>query len=234
MTEENKTIFGDPPNQEVKTDTTTTLTLPQELAELVGQGKKYSTVEDALKSVPHAQKHISTLEADMIALKEELSKRKTAQELLDEIKSRDTHTEQPSVTGITEDKAAEIVKQILQKEEQSKKTTANIKSVTSAFAEKFGEKAEAEYNKIAAESGLTVEALNRLSASSPSVVFKLAGLFDKKEETVTGKPNSSVNTEAMRSTANNQTPSARVPAGAKTKDLVAAWKAAGAKVQSQT
>jgi hypothetical protein len=131
MPEENKTIFGDPQNQEVKPDTTTTPTIPQELAELVGQGKKYSTVEDALKSVPHAQKHISTLEADMIALKEELAKRKTAQELLDEIKSRDTHTEQPSVTGITEDKAAEIVKQVLQKEEQAKKTTANIKSVTS-------------------------------------------------------------------------------------------------------
>ena len=61
--------------------------IPTEAVELVGEGKKYSSVEDALKSVPHAQKHIQTLESELATLKEELSKRKTTEELLDEIKS---------------------------------------------------------------------------------------------------------------------------------------------------
>ena len=61
--------------------------IPTEAAELVGDGKKYSSVEDALKSVPHAQKHIQTLESELATLKEELMKRRTTEELLDEIKS---------------------------------------------------------------------------------------------------------------------------------------------------
>ncbi len=61
--------------------------IPTEAADFVGDGKKYNSVEDALKSVPHAQKHIQTLESELAAAREELAKRRTTEELLDEIKS---------------------------------------------------------------------------------------------------------------------------------------------------
>ena len=58
--------------------------IPTELAEFVGEGKKYQTVEDALKSIPHAQSHIQKLEEEMKQAREELAKRKAAEELLEE------------------------------------------------------------------------------------------------------------------------------------------------------
>ena len=47
--------------------------IPTEVQELVGEGKKYQSPEDALKSVPHAQQHIQTLESELAEIKEELS-----------------------------------------------------------------------------------------------------------------------------------------------------------------
>lgn len=48
--------------------------VPTELQELVGQGKKYATLDDAIKSVPHAQTHIAKLEQEAAQLREELQK----------------------------------------------------------------------------------------------------------------------------------------------------------------
>ena len=61
MSEDNKT--PEPSTNEVQNQDNQqpVFQIPTEAAELVGDGKKYSSVEDALKSVPHAQKHIQTL-----------------------------------------------------------------------------------------------------------------------------------------------------------------------------
>ena len=57
MSEE--TIFDQSTNEDQNIDTSITNSqLPTEVLDFVGDGKKYSSVEDALKSVPHAQKHI--------------------------------------------------------------------------------------------------------------------------------------------------------------------------------
>ena len=87
MSEENINI--EPSTNEVQTKDSQVpqFEIPTEASELVGSGKKYTSVEDALKSVPHAQKHIQTLESELATLKEELTKRRTTEELLDEIKS---------------------------------------------------------------------------------------------------------------------------------------------------
>ena len=76
----------EPTTQEAQQQDTQTkpFEIPTEAQDLVGEGKKYSSAEEALRSVPHAQQHIKTLEEEMAELKEELSKRKTTQELLDE------------------------------------------------------------------------------------------------------------------------------------------------------
>ena len=87
MSEENK--ISEPSTNEAQNQVNQqpVFQIPTEAAELVGDGKKYQSVEDALKSVPHAQKHIQTLESELASVKEELTKRRTTEELLDEIKS---------------------------------------------------------------------------------------------------------------------------------------------------
>ncbi|MFA5142509.1 MAG: hypothetical protein WC471_06090 [Candidatus Woesearchaeota archaeon] len=209
--------------------TAPTITLPQEVADLVGAGKKYATPEDALKSVPHAQNHIKTLTEELQAAKAELEKRKTAEQLLDEIKSGIKTTEQPSTSQITPDTVTQLIEQTINRKTQETVETQNVGKVTNAFSGKFGEKAEEVYKQLAVDSGLTLQQLNLLSKTSPAVVLKLAGFADTKQPNVE-KLSSSVNTEGFGSSQNTQGLSARVKQGASTKDLTNAWKIAGQKI----
>lgn len=205
--------------------------IPTEAQEFVGEGKKYKSAEDALKSVPHAQQHIQTLEAELAEVKEELAKRRTTQELIDELKSdrqEEPTAQQPEVDT---DSLEQLVQATLDRREQQRSAKQNADSVASKFTDAFGDAAEQSYNQLAKENGMTIQQLNNLAASSPSAVLRLAGL-DGKPATNVAKTSSSVNTEALKGTPNAEL-SAKVPQGASTKDLVKAWRAAGEKVKSQ-
>lgn len=231
MSEDNKTPEPSTNDVQNQDNQQPVFQIPTEAAELVGDGKKYSSVEDALKSVPHAQKHIQTLESELAAAREELAKRKTAEELLDEIKSGIQPQVTPAGSEFDQDKLLQLVDQTLEQKERQRTAKTNAESVASKFTEKYGQKAEEVYNTVAKESGLTIQQLNSLAASSPKIVLKLAGL-EGVSAPVAGKPNSTVNTEALNNTKvdANQL-SARVKQGATTKDLVNAWKIAGEKVK---
>lgn len=204
-------------------------TIPTEVSDLVGEGKKYSSAEEALKSVPHAQKHIQTLESELATLKEELTKRKTTEELLDALKStQQSENTTPSVE-FDENKLVEIVNQSLEAKERQAIAKQNAQSVVTKFTERFGEKAEEAFLTIAKEAGLTVQQLNTLATTSPKVVLRLAGLGGSAD-TPPAHSSGSMNTQAMGGN-KSQELSARVPKGASTKDMVSAWKAAGEKVK---
>jgi len=205
-----------------------------ELVEFVGEGKKYASVEAALKSVPHAQKHILTLEEELAKTKAELEKRRTAEELVEQIKNQGFPNQDttPKVEGLDAGSVTQIVQQQLSQLEAQKKASENTQKVIAAFTAKFGDKAEEMYKKVAEESGLPISSLNQLAASSPNVVFKLAGV--DSQPSAISKPTSDINMEAFSQ--NQQPPalSAKVKQGATTKDLVAAWKIAGEKVKLQS
>lgn len=227
-------IFNASVTPEVVTPAVTppsTPNLTPEISEFVGTGKKYASVEDALKSVPHAQKHISTIEAELATIKEELSKRRTAEELLEELRSA-SNTQPSTQVGstITTEEIAQIVQRTIGQNEAQVRATNNVEKVKTAFLSSFGDTSADVYDKVARESGLSMSDLNKLAATSPNLVLKLAGITEKPTSSVS-KPSSSINTEAFTSTTNNnQTLSARVKQGASTKDLVAAWKIAGQKI----
>jgi len=218
------------PDDQSKANQPPAFTIPTEASDFIGDGKKYQSVDDALKSVPHAQKHIQTLEAELAQTKEELAKRKAAADLLDEIKSGLLPENTTQKVEFDQDKLAQLVDQTLTNKERQRAAQQNAVSVANKFTEQYGEKAEEVYNALAVESGMTVQELNSLASRSPSMVLKLAGL--QKQESIPGKPTSSVNTESLNNKPNN-TASARVPQGATTKDLVNAWKIAGEKVKQQ-
>ena len=208
--------------------------IPTEAQALVGEGKKYASAEDALRSVPHAQEHIKTLEAEMAQMKEELSKRKTTQELLDEIKSGVQPVENTTQeVGLNQDNIMELVNKTLQQNEQKKTAQANASQVAASFNEKYGSNAEAVYNSLAKDLNLTPQKLNELAATSPNLVLRLADL-EPNVKTNVSRSSGSVNTEALAQNKAPQELSARVPKGAKTSDLVNAWRAAGEKVKQQS
>lgn len=228
MSEEN--IFDNQtPGDQTPPASPPSFTIPTEASDLVGEGKKYSSVEEALKSVPHAQKHIQTLESELANLKEELTKRKTTEELLDALKSTQQGEPTSPPVEFDENKLVAIVNQSIEAKERAAIAKQNANSVVTKFTEKFGDKAEEAFLTIAKEAGLTVQQLNTLATTSPKVVLSLAGLggsADKPPAASSG----SMNTQALGGN-KSQELSARVPKGASTKDMVSAWKAAGEKVK---
>lgn len=204
-----------------------TLQIPTEVAELVGQGKKYQSVEEALKSVPHAQKHIKDLETELVQLKEEVMKRKSTEEIIEEFRLGNVQPGTPPAnTSITQETIEQTVANLLARKESETKAGGNVSKVIATFVETFGdkEKAEAEFLKIAEASGLSIDMLNNLAATSPEAVFKLAGF--QKKIVPPGKITSSINTESLHS-GQPQSLTAKVKQGATTKDLTQAWKNAG-------
>lgn len=217
-----------PPEETVVTEVTTTSQIPTEVAELVGEGKKYKTTEEALKALPHAQTHIQKLEEEAKQMREELAKRKAVEEVLAEFKaSTGKQSEDTPPAKLDEAVLEKLVEQVVEKKKSVEVAKANTDSVVKKMSEKFGDKAEQEYIKIAEENGMTIPFLNALAARSPDAVLKLAGLTTDKAA-APAKVNSSINTDGFQ---NNQPQekSARVT-GRSTKDMVAAWKIAGEKV----
>ena len=234
VTQEQEQVSQEQSTQEaqVKDNPKPEFTIPTEALDFVGEGKKYKSAEDALKSVPHAQEHIKTLEAELAEARDELTKRRTTQELIDELKSGYQQENTTQSADINQDTLEQLVQQKIEQTERQKAATQNANSVASKFTEKYGDGAESAYNSLAKESGLTVQQLNNLAATSPNAVLKLAGLSGRIDTPV-AKPTGSINTQALKDTPTEQA-SARVPRGASTKDLVKAWKAAGEKIRTQS
>ena len=223
-------------NEAVQTDTAPkAFEIPTEAQELVGEGKKYQSPEEALRSVPHAQQHIQTLESELAEVKEELTKRKTTQDLLDEIKSGIQTTETTSQEPeFNQDMLQNVVNKTIESKEKERVFQQNARSVAEKFTTQYGDKAETVYNSMAQSNGLTIEQLHNLAATNPKLVLRLNELENAGGNPI-AKPSSSVNTEALRNQVGDTSQlSARVKQGATTKDLAAAWKIAGEKVKQQT
>ncbi len=220
-------------NQQPSTNTTTSgyasFTIPTEAVDFIGDGKKYKSVDDALKSVPHAQTHIQTLENELKAAREELQKRKTAEELLEQFKPQVTTQQQTTGVEIDPDALSGIVERVIDKKAQQAQAQANVSIVTSQFTAKYGDKAEQVYNNLAKENGLSVAQMNNLAMSSPTALLKLAGL-DTNTKPVGGR----ITSDVVIPTNNNSTQfNTVIKRGATTKDVIDAYKAAEQKVLAQ-
>ena len=205
------------------------LAVPTEAQEWIGDGKKYKSVEDALKAVPHAQSHIKTLEQELAQAREELAKRKAAEDLLNEIKQASTpQQETPSSVEANPEVLSQIVEQVIEKKTAQQTAQQNAKTVIDKLTAVYGEKAKEQYFAMAAANGMSVQTLDALSMQSPSAVLKLAGL-DSKQQTM-GKLQSDV----VAPTQSNPNSSASIiPRYATTKDLVKAFKATEERVIAQ-
>lgn len=185
--------------------------------------QKYSDVESALKSLPHANDHISKLQAEMEELRAEVSRRQSAEEVLQRLESKTTEkSETPSVGTVDLAQIEQMVDSRLTARQTAELQKSNLNSVISKVGEVYGEKAEEVFYSTATEAGLSMEQINNLAATAPSAVLKLMGLTAKTSG-LPGKTFSSVNTEAMQHN-NQESRSAKVPFGASTKDMVNAWR----------
>lgn len=198
------------------------INLPPELSELVGEGKKYGTVEAALASIVPAQQHISTLEQENNEYKAKLESNDKLDTILQKLGQP---TEQPAPTSAPAVNVGDIVnavKQDLQQEATAASKASNRASVEAKLTEKFGEQAPAKTAEIASSLNMSIQDLTRLVETSPQAALQLMGVNASnasdhrlESDVLDGKP-----------VIGEQPKPKSVMFGAKSADILAAWRAA--------
>lgn len=147
--------------------------------ELVGEGKKYHSVEDLAKAYFHADSHIKRLEQE----NEEYRVKVQAAASVDDILARLKPSQEAPITESHEktprqDSAAapedveSIVQKALEQKLKERESVSNQQKVTQALREKFGDAAGRVFQEKSAELGLDLE---QLAAQSPSAVLAIFG-----------------------------------------------------------
>ena len=221
-------IFDTPKTPE-GTPAPTGVKLPDEALELIGEGKKYGSVEAALKALPHAQKHIATLEAEAQALREQLAKEKALAESMTALNGQ--RPAAPATPAVADVDIESVIDRKLKQTAEKQIAEANVAEFKAAMAAKFGDKASEVWATKAKEIGVSTDFLTQLVSKSAVAGKELFGL----KETARPTPPTSGATVNTGVLSNTQAPTAPKPVmgGVKTADLVTAWRAAKEQVNSK-
>lgn len=206
--------------------------IPDSVAEYVGEGKKYSDVSKALESIAPAQTHIAGLEAEnakkdalIVEMQEALVKSKTLDDVLDSIQGSQAPVEIPSTPVIDKTLIDNAVDKAISAKEKIKTEASNMLGVINSMKEKFGDKAEEIFKKVASENDFSIDEFNTLSARKPKTVLKLVGL-ENALQPLTVRSTGSVNPETLTGVEQDDTKNIKVMhvPGATTSDMVSAWR----------
>lgn len=165
-----------------------TSTLDNPLETLVGEGKKYATIEDLAKAYVNADQFIGQLKTENQDFRDQLNGRKTVEELLEEQRRTNTtqqsqgnnqppeKTEQPK--PFTEEDLAARIKEEIQKTARENQVANNVNTVASRLIELYGSDAKANevVKQKAQELGVSVEFLQGVAAQSPKAFFAQLGV----------------------------------------------------------
>lgn len=198
--------------------------VPDHLKDLVGEGKKYASVEDALKSIPHAQAHIQRIEDENKRIRDELARAAAAEETYKKL--MDSMNQDPPATpaapmGMDEASVADLLERKLAEREMMKEQTANVTRVKDALVGKYGDKAQEVYEAKAKELGVGVSFLNDIVRRSPKAAEELFGI--KAAPSGGTIPPGSVNTAALPARPHDPKPVRGPLSGG---DLMEAWRRA--------
>lgn len=193
------------------------------------EGKpKYSSVQQALGSIPHAQKHINQLESDNKTLKDEIA---SLQEQLDEYKQKaerfgtvEELLEQRENKGLTQEELDQYLEQKLQQRETVKTVQQNQANVVNSLVEMYGDKATAEREFMALQNDLGID-LTELSGKSPKAVLRY---FKKPESKTPDKFDTQARKEFKPS---GEKPKPRMPRT--TQESVSQWREVGDSVRKK-
>lgn len=145
--------------------------------------QKYDSVNKALDALAHSQQYIPQLKSESEAkdmeiakLREELSKREAVSEVVDKLTAQQAQPEPtPQVSGLNEQDVLNLVQNFSQQQQQQQTAAQNEKSVSDALFGQYGDKTQEVVAKKASELGMTVEALQNLSRTSPQAALQLFG-----------------------------------------------------------
>lgn len=160
------------------------------LNDLVGDGKKFKTVEDLAKAKLESDNFIESLKRENKEMREDLSARLTVEQALAKAREAGTvETPKPTENTPTQQRQEPDlntqIEQALNKRDQARTVQSNIEIVTNKMTEVYGsvDKAAENISTKSKELGMSVEALQQMAATNPKAFFKLVGIDDKPQPT---------------------------------------------------
>lgn len=194
---------------EVFTDTVTIQ--DSALTTLVGEGKKFKTVDDLAKSKLEADNFIETLKAEIAEAKAErdrlATESATRKSVEDQIRAleanRAVKTEnEPTARVEVPGDLNQRIKAELESVQRSQVIEGNVRTVSDKLVELYGseEKARDAVKGFATELGVSTKFLMDAAAASPNAFFNTVGIADKVKTVNPGVTKTEVNSEAFRHT----------------------------------
>jgi hypothetical protein len=220
MSDEN--IFNEPTTPEV-VEPPKPPVVPDHLKELIGEGKKYASVEKALESLPHKESHIEKIERENAEMRQKVQEAIAIEEVYRKlVEPRNPDGVTPPAAVVDEASLASLLDRKLSERDAEQKAKANVARVKEALVSKYGDKAEEVYKEKAKEFGVSAAFLNDIVRRSPKAAEELFGI-KPKDRAAGSTPPGSVNSSAL----NNNRPSAKPQLSPLSGgDLMTAWNAA--------
>jgi hypothetical protein len=172
--------------------------LGESVAILVGEGRKYKTIEELAKAYVHIDGFAETLKSENATLREQLAKASTLDDVLERLKapapSQSDQTDGKSQSGLTVQDVAKIVSDTLTGMESQRTREGNLLKADTAMKQLFGEKAKEVFDKEASTPEMR-KALMELATVSPE---KFVAVFAPGRSSAASADNkTSVNTGAL-------------------------------------
>lgn len=168
-------------------------TPPNPLDALVGEGRKYKSVEDLAKAVEFKEQHINQIEA------ENAQYRANLQEQIELQRQRSQEAPPPpqSGQGQSEVDLEQRIRNTLEQTDREKRVATNVNEVSQKLVDVYGtpEKANEVVKQKAAELGVSIQFLMDSAAQSPKAFYAQIGLNEgnRHAASINGK----VNPEAL-------------------------------------
>jgi hypothetical protein len=166
--------------KQVSTDQVQETQVAEDEVTYIGEGKKYSTIQDADKAFGHLNKHVLTLEEENAKLRAATEKARTVDEILEAIANKERFQEEdaplPTSKGYPQELDINaIVEQAVNKislKEHEKQEVSNAKEVVAKLTSKYGDKAGEMYAKKAEELGIDLDAISKQSPKAVLAFFE--------------------------------------------------------------
>lgn len=196
------TLFNTTPTniEDTELDTLTT-TEKDYLAELVGEGKKFKTVQDLARGKAIADDFVEKLKREAAELRTQLRSRKTVEELLAEKNSSRNVDPNPNdnqqVLGDDVNNKPLGLKDLeslldrkLTEKEQLTARQRNLDQVKNTLVETWGSNYPQKLAQVARENGYTQQMLDQMAQENPNAFYRLVDLRPQTQNTFSLPANS--------------------------------------------
>lgn len=176
---------------------------PNEVDQLVGEGKKFKTIDDLARGKLEADRFVLKLQSEIEELRGDLNARERLDELLARLEEKQSggganssQGNQPSSERPNSPNIAELIEQTITKRDAAKTASENIAEAERALEKHFGADYDAKVKQRAKDLGISFKAINDLAKESPKALLELVGVTTGKPQ-VYNTPTSSLATERM-------------------------------------